>query len=165
MAVNSLVLFYSWSGNTRRVAQLIAEQAGADLREIKPASDYPIDYQQVVVQAKKEIQSKFRPSLVPIEMDWGQYDVVYLGTPNWCGTMAPPMASFLWERMPTDKVIIPFCTHGGEGAGHIAHDIANYCIGCKILPLLSICGSCDFEVKKKIDLWMKRITRILELST
>lgn len=164
MSANSLVVFYSWSGNTHHVARLIAEQAGADLHEIKPITAYPVDYHQVAVQAKKELNLKFRPQLIPFNMNWDQYEVVYLGTPNWCGTMAPPLASFLWEWMPTDKMIVPFCTHGGGGAGRIAHDIADYCIGCNMLPLLSIYRDGGSGAEKEVGLWLKRITKILELS-
>lgn len=160
----SLVLFYSHSGNTRRIAQIIAAQTGADLLELEPASAYPSEYDAVVSQARKEIREKYRPPLRPLSMAWEQYEVVYLGTPNWCDTMASPLASFLWEWMPTDKMIVPFCTHGGGGAGHIAHDIADYCIGCNMLPLLSIYGDGGPEAEKEVGLWLKRITRILELS-
>lgn len=162
--MKSIVLFYSRSGNTRRISQIIAAQTGADLLEIKTASEYPSEYDAVVSQGRKEIQEKYRPPLCPISMNWEQYEVVFLGTPNWFGTMVPPMTSFLWEWMPTDKVIIPFCTHGGGGAGHIAHDMADYCIGCHVLPLLSIYGDGGPQADQEVGQWLKRITKILELS-
>lgn len=120
MSKKSLVLFYSWSGNTRRIARIIAEKTGADLRELRPEADYPQNYDEVLSQAKEQIQRKQYPPPRPIDMDWSAYEAVYLGTPNWWSMTAPPVTAFLREMMPTDKTIIPFCTHGGGGEGEIA---------------------------------------------
>ena len=155
MSKKSLVLFYSWSGNTRRIAQIIAEKTGADLRELQPETPYSQNYNAVLSQAKQEIQQKQYPALRPIDMDWNAYDVVYLGTPNWWSSIAPPVSSFLHEVMPTDKTIIPFCTHGGGGEGHIAHDMRSYCIGCNVLPLLSIQGDGGKRAEAQVKQWLK----------
>ena len=156
MAKKSLVLFYSCSGNTRRVAQIIAEKTGADLREIQPETPYPSDYDAVLAQAKQEIQRKNFPALRPIDMDWSAYDTVYLGTPNWWSSIAPPVASFLHEVMPTEKTILPFCTHGGGGGGHIAHDVRNYCIGCDVLPLLTLQEDGGQKAEAQVTHWLER---------
>ena len=155
MSKKSLVLFYSWSGNTRRIAQIIAEKTGADLRELQPETPYSQNYNAVLSQAKQEIQQKQYPALRPIDMDWNACDVVYLGTPNWWSSIAPPVSSFLHEVMPTDKTIIPFCTHGGGGEGHIAHDMRSYCIGCDVLPLLSIQGDGGKRAEAQVEQWLK----------
>ena len=155
MSKKSLVLFYSWSGNTRRIAQIIAEKTGADLRELQPETPYSQNYNAVLSQAKQEIQQKQYPALRPIDIDWNAYDVVYLGTPNWWSSIAPPVSSFLHEVMPTDKTIIPFCTHGGGGEGHIAHDMRSYCIGCDVLPLLSIQGDGGKRAEAQVEQWLK----------
>ena len=155
MSKKSLVLFYSWSGNTRRIAQIIAEKTGADLRELQSETPYSQNYNAVLSQAKQEIQQKQYPALRPIDMDWNAYDVVYLGTPNWWSSIAPPVSSFLHEVMPTDKTIIPFCTHGGGGEGHIAHDMRSCCIGCDVLPLLSIQGDGGKRAEAQVEQWLK----------
>ena len=155
MSKKSLVLFYFWSGNTRRIAQIIAEKTGADLRELQPETPYSQNYNAVLSQAKQEIQQKQYPALRPIDMDWNAYDVVYLGTPNWWSSIAPPVSSFLHKVMPTDKTIIPFCTHGGGGEGHIAHDMRSYCIGCDALPLLSIQGDGGKRAEAQVEQWLK----------
>ena len=155
MSKKSLVLFYSWSGNTRHIAQIIAEKTEADLRELRPETPYSQNYNAVLSQAKQEIQQKQYPALRPIDMDWNAYDVVYLGTPNWWSSIAPPVSSFLHEVMPTDKTIIPFCTHGGGGEGHIARDMRSYCIGCDVLPLLSIQGDGGKRAEAQVEQWLK----------
>ena len=90
-------------------------------------------------------------------MDWSAYDVVYLGTPNWWSSIAPPVSSFLHEFMPTDKTIIPFCTHGGGGEGLIARDVRSYCIGCDVLPLLSIQEDGGKRAEAQVAQWLKHI--------
>ena len=157
MEKRSLVLFYSWSGNTRRVARIIAQLSGADLAELQPATAYPTDYAATVRRARQEIEKCARPSLRPLNVDWAEYDTVFLGTPNWCGTAAPPMYAFLYQVMPVEKYIIPFCTHGGGGAGRIAHVIAQYCIGCDVLPLLALRDDGGANAEKEIAQWLRRI--------
>ena len=95
-----LVLFYSWSGNTRRAARLLAERAGADLVELEPVSPYPADYAQTVRQAGREIRQGVCPALRPLSLDLSGCEALFLGTPNWCGTMAPPLQSFLRQALP-----------------------------------------------------------------
>lgn len=157
MAKKSLVLYYSWSGNTRKIAELIARETGADLRELQPENAYSQNYDNVLTQAKREIQGKWYPALRPIDMDWSAYETIYLGTPNWWSTMAPPVASFLNEVMPTEKSIAPFCTHGGGGAGHIAKDVAKFCIGCDVLPMLAVQGDGGAKAERLVEQWLKQI--------
>lgn len=163
MAGSSLVLFYSWSGNTRQIARSIAKKAGADLRELQPSVPYPRDYEAVVAQVRQEIREKTRPELEHLQLEWDRYDTIYLGTPNWCGTMAPPVASFLYRTMPTEKSILPFCTHGGGGSGRIAQDMAFYCMGCDMLPILSLYGDGGPDRDAQIGAWLKRTGKILTL--
>lgn len=159
MSKKSLVLFYSWSGNTRRIARIIAEKTGADLRELRPEADYPRNYDEVLSQAREQIQRKQYPLLRPTDMDWSAYEAVYLGTPNWWSTTAPPVTAFLREMMPTDKTIIPFCTHGGGGEGEIAQVVRSHCIGCDVLPLLSIRENGGAQAETLVEQWLKRINR------
>ena len=115
-----LVVYYSHSGNTERIARLIGQESGGVLAEIRPQAAYPQDYKTVVAQAKGEIQRGFLPALAPDAVpDPAEYDVVLIGTPNWWSTVAPPIATFLTENDLNGKTVAPFCTHGGGGVGHI----------------------------------------------
>lgn len=91
----TLVVYYSHSGNTKKLAGKIAELTGADLLELVPEQAYPQDYNTVVEQAKREIQTGFYPKLKNKLPELAQYDVILAGTPNWWSTMAPPVGSFL----------------------------------------------------------------------
>lgn len=108
MGEDCLVLFYSWSGNTRRVAQMIAQQTHGDLLELRPRHPYPEEYSMTVKRARGEIQKKNYPELCPLELDVANYKTLFVGTPNWCGTVAPPVVSFLKEFMPTEKISFHF---------------------------------------------------------
>ena len=157
MSKKSLVLYYSWSGNTRKIAELIARKTGADLRELQLENAYPQNYDNVLTQAKREIQGKWYPTLRPIDMDWSAYETVYLGAPNWWSTMAPPVASFLNQVMPTEKGIAPFCTHGGGSAGHIAEVLRNSVSAAMRLPLLVVQEDGGTSAERLVDQWLKQI--------
>ena len=90
-----LVAYFSHSGNTRAMARQIAEATGGDLFEIVPAAAYPAEYGAVVDQAKKEIGGGVRPALKGRLPDVGAYDVIFVGSPCWWSTVAPPVAPFL----------------------------------------------------------------------
>lgn len=79
---NSAVVYYTWSGKTKRMAEIIAEQTGAELVEIKPETPYTTDYNRVVTQAKEEIRQNKRPAICPVKTDWEKYETVYVGTPK-----------------------------------------------------------------------------------
>ena len=76
-----LVAYFSHSGNTRTVAEQIREATGADIFEIEPAAAYPTNYQAVVDQAKKEVNSGFKPALKSKPENLGKYDIIFVGSP------------------------------------------------------------------------------------
>ena len=118
-----LIVCYSYSGNTRAVAEQIQKATGGELFEIKPAKAYPADYNACVEQAKKECADGFKPQLAGALPDLSKYDVVFVGTPNWWGTMAPPVLSLLSVGNLAGKTVIPFVTHGGGGVQRCEADI------------------------------------------
>ena len=86
------VIYFSWSGNTRFAAETVAKKAGADLFEIKAEKPYNADFGKCCDEAKPECYGKTLRAIKPIEgLDLAKYDVVFVGTPNWWGTMAPPV--------------------------------------------------------------------------
>ena len=132
MSKRTLVAYYSYSGNTKAVAEKIQKLTNSDLFEIEVKEAYPTGYNDVVKQAKLEKQNDVYPEL----KDNGNvenYDVIYLGTPVWWYTMATPVKTFLKENNFEGKVIIPFCTHGGGGASATYTDISKYAPDVKVL--------------------------------
>lgn len=110
-----LIAYYSYSGNTKEVAEAIHEKIGGDIFEIKTEGSYPEAYRPMTQQAKKEIQDGYRPKLTTSVADISQYDIVFLGSPNWWGTITPQVSSFLAAYNLSGKTVIPFVTHGGGG--------------------------------------------------
>jgi len=126
---NSFRETFSYSGNTRSAAEQIQKIIGdeIDVFEIKPIREYPTDYNACVAQARKECAGNFMPELVEELKDIARYDVVFVGTPNWCSTMAPPVLTFLSSHDLSDKTVIPFVTHGGGGMARCETDMQKAC--------------------------------------
>lgn len=118
-------------GNTRIIADMIAEETGAKTFEIVPAVAYPESYQECIDVAKKELQSKSRPAIKD-DIDLSAYDTVFLGYPNWWGE--PPMCifTFIEGHDWKGKKVIPFITHEGSGMGGTDRKIAAACKGADV---------------------------------
>lgn len=127
-----LIAYYSYSGNTREVAEAIREKTGGDLFEIKTEGTYPDEYRPMTRQAQKEIRDGYRPKLTTAVDDIARYDVVFLGSPNWWGTITPQVSSFLESYDLAGKTVIPFITHGGGGAQNTVADMTAQCKGCRV---------------------------------
>lgn len=111
----SLVVYFSWSGNTESVANEIQSQTGADIFEIVPAEPYTDDYNTLLDIAQEEQANDARPAIADTVDHFEQYDVVYLGYPNWWGDMPMILYTFLDEYDFSGKTIAPFVTSGGSG--------------------------------------------------
>lgn len=101
-------------GNTQYVAYVIQEATGGDLFEIKTEQTYPAAHKDLIDAAKKEIDSKARPKLGTHINNLQDYDVIFIGFPNWWYDMPMPLYTFFDEYDFSGKTVIPFCTHGGS---------------------------------------------------
>lgn len=127
-----LIAYYSYSGNTKQVAEAIQKETGGSLFEIKAATAYPTDYHQMSEQAKKEIEQGVRPPLTEQVANINEYDVIFVGSPCWWGTITPQVSSFLESSLLTGKTVIPFITHGGGGVMNTVKDLTAQCNGCEV---------------------------------
>lgn len=152
---NSLIVYYSHSGNTRKLAKLIEQEFGGTLCELETENAYPSDYNTVVEQAKKEIQAGFRPVLKTTIKDITTYDQIFIGTPNWWNTIASPVATFLENCDFSGKTVVPFCTHGGGGSGNIEATVKKLCPGSNVLPALAIYGNTAKD--SQVGVWLKML--------
>ena len=127
-------------GNTHIIARMIGEQTGATLFEIVSQKNYPTSYNACVDVAKKEKSAKARPAIksdIPVE----DYDIIFLGYPNWWGDMPMPVYTFIESHDWTGKTVIPFCTHEGSGLSATEKYIANACTGATVLKGLAVRGT------------------------
>ena len=159
MSKKILVAYYSHSGNTKKIAQTIHEKVPSDILEIQPAQSYPQVYETVVQQAKKEIQAGFRPQLQEFKEALEAFDVLYIGSPNWWYTIAPPVASFLEKAKLEGKTVIPFITHGGGGLANCFKDIKSLCPGANVLEALNIYQGGSSDLEKQITAWLERLDK------
>ena len=157
MAEHTLVAYFSHSGNTRRIAHLIHQEVGGTIHEIQPQVPYPNAYNTVVDQAKQEIRAGHKPALQSTLDHIETYDTVFVGSPNWWSTIAPPVATFLSEYDLSGKTIVPFCTHGGGGLGRIGQDIARLCPQSTVLSCFGVYGSGAGNVQAEVSAWLRKV--------
>ena len=110
-------------GNTEVIANMVQDIIGGDLFHIETVQSYPEDYSETIEVAKKELNNDSRPALSNSISDMDSYDVVFLGYPNWWGTIPMAVCTFLESYDFKGKTIIPFCTHEGSGLGNSVKDI------------------------------------------
>jgi len=152
-----LVAYFSHSGNTRAVAYDICKKTDGEFFEIKTVKTYSSDYNTVVADAKQEQKSDFRPELKSKLKNIAQYDVIFIGYPNWWGTYPQAVKVFLSQYNFSGKTIIPFCTHEGSELGRSVADLKKMCPKSHILEGLSIRGSSAHNSGDKIEDWLKKL--------
>lgn len=144
-------------GNTEIVAQKIQKLTGGDLFEIKTVKQYPEDYYKTTEMAKEEKRKNARPELANKLENISSYEMIFLGYPNWWGTMPMAVFTFLESYDFTGKTIAPFCTHEGSGLGSSEHDIKKLCPNANVLPGLAIRGSNVNQADKDIQNWLSKL--------
>jgi flavodoxin len=153
----TLIAYFSWGGNTREIAKQIQQQTGGDLFEIKTVKPYPGDYNECIDVAKKEQQANARPALTDTVKNFVDYDVVFVGYPNWWGTMPQAMFTFLEAYDFSGKTVVPFCTHGGGRWGRSTDDLKKLCPGVTIREGLAISGNLVRRSKDDVEKWLQKI--------
>lgn len=138
---NILIAYYSLFKSTENLALEIAVQTGGDLRELVPEKNYSFDYNTAAKEVRSQISKGFCPELISGNEPIDTYETIFIGSPNWFRTMAPPVLSFLKSHDFTGKTIVPFCTHGGGEIGEIEKDIAQVCPRSLILPGIAVNGA------------------------
>ena len=157
MKNKTLIAYYSHSGNTRAIAELIQSKTNGTMYGLEPKTSYPSPYDAVLGQARQEIGAGARPELATTISDLDSYEFIFIGTPNWLDTYAPPIATFLDSGDFSGKVLIPFCTHGGGGGGKIEADITSQCPNATVMPALVVQGNGGARITDTIDSWLRKI--------
>lgn len=132
----SLVAYFSATGNTKKIAERIAEAAEADIFEIVPAEPYSeadLDWHDRESRSSLEMADpSCRPAFVGGVEDMDAYKVVYLGFPIWWYIEPRIIATFLDAYDFSGKIIVPFATSGGSQMGRAPEDIQGLCPGAKV---------------------------------
>lgn len=154
---NSLIVYFSWSGNTESVAKEIQAQTGADIFEIIPAEPYTDDYDTLLDIAQDEQANDARPDIAETVQNFEQYDVVYLGYPNWWGDMPMILYTFLDEYDLAGKTIAPFVTSGGSGFSGTISTIESMEPDATVTEGLSLGSSAAADPADAVSEWLGSI--------
>ena len=154
MSNKMLIICYSQSGNTHRVAVEIQRQTQGELCQIYPWQPYPMAFTELLAQVRREVQTGYHPRLLPGACDPKPYPLIFAGSPNWCGTIAPPLASWLAKNDLSGKVILPFYSHCGGVAGDLAGDIAALCPRADVRAALGVIGTGGTELPALLKNWI-----------
>ena len=148
-------------GNTAIVAEMIADETGADLFEILPEDDhYPMTYNELTDVAKKEQNDKARPAYAGAVPDLSQYDTVFIGAPVWWGDWPMIMYTFCEENAEAlaGKNLIPFSTHEGSGLSGFDKKLSSAIPGSTVLKGVAIrgndCQNKQDSVRESVKNWI-----------
>ena len=152
-----LVAYFSASGVTARAAKALAQAAGADLYEIRPAQPYTeadLDWMNRSSRSSVEMNNRaFRPELADLDAPVAAHDTIVLGFPIWWGVAPTIVNTFLEAYDFSGKTIILFATSGGSGLGRTADALAPSCPGATIQNGGLLKGSVLPEALKK---WIEK---------
>ena len=154
---NILVLYFSMSGNTETIAKMIHNEVGGDLVKLETVQTYPEDYNELVDYAQEEQREDARPQLATVIDNIGQYDMIFLGYPNWWGDMPMPIYTFLDTYDLSGKTIAPFITHGGSGLSGTPNRIRNEEPNATVTEGLSIYGSRAASSEDEVLEWLNSL--------
>lgn len=152
-----LVAYFSHSGNTRNIATQIHDAVGGDIFEIKTVKQYNTDFETTVAEAKEEQRTNARPALTAKIDNMQDYDVVFLGFPNWCGTMPMALFTFLEQYDFKGKTIVPFCTHGTSGLSNTINDLKKLALQSDIREVLDIPRKDVRTADEMVKTWLRKL--------
>ncbi len=124
-----LIVYFSDSGNTKKLAEMIQAAVGGDIMDIKAPKP-----------------------------DFGAYDLIFLGTPNYSATVAGPMADYIKGIDLKGKTVAPFCTHGMGGLQNVGDDMTKLCTAAgagKVFPTIPVKGVDVAQAGEKLAAWLK----------
>jgi len=111
--MKKLVIYYSFEGNTRFIAENIAEAAGADIAELKPVSDIKNTKFTKYLWGGRQVVMGKRPAIEKMTVDIEEYELIFIGTPVWAFSFAPALNTFFTKYSISGKKIALFCCDGG----------------------------------------------------
>ena len=147
-------------GNTHILAEMIAAETDGDLFHIKPVTPYPDDYTECTEVAKRELNVKARPA-VKEDIKVEDYDIIFIGYPNWWGDMPMPVYTFIEKHSWQGKTVIPFCTHEGSGLSGTENKLKTACQGATVLKGLAVRGAtaqnAQAQAKESVNNWLGKL--------
>ena len=148
-------------GNTAIIAKMIAEQTNADLFEVRLKNDtYPAIYKALTEVALSEKKANARPEIADDVENFADYDVVFIGSPNWWSDMPMALYTFMESHDWSGKTVVPFVTHEGSGLSSIPNKIKSV-TEADMLDGLAVYGHVAQnereQAKENVTNWLKRL--------
>lgn len=153
----TLILYFSQSGNTQKVANFIHEAVGGDIVRLETVKTYSSNYNDLLDEAQEEQRNNARPELKTKIDNIEEYSTIFLGYPNWWGDMPMPLYTFLEEYDLSGKTIAPFVTSGGSGFSNTISTIRENEPNANIVDGLSINGSSASKSQDEVEEWTNNL--------
>lgn len=161
-----LVVYFSHSGHTKKIAEDIHKAVGGDILIIEPVEAYPDNYNALTEYAKVEKQKNARPKVKTHIANPDEYGLIFLGYPNWWSTMPMPVFTFVEENKLDGKTIAPFMTHGGGGIADSVDDLKELVPHSKVLKPLAVNGSFVDRAENDVLKWLEGLgPALIETTT
>lgn len=153
----SLILYYSYEGNTKIVAEIIQKRIGSDMESLKPVKEMKTKGFGKYVWGGAKVMMHKKPELVNIQSDIESYDTLWIGTPVWAGTITPPILSLISSDRIKNKEVYLFYTHDGgpgkiEEKFHKLLDPSNHLISSKGIDRSKLSQE---DIEKEIHQWIE----------
>lgn len=142
-------------GNTGVIARMIQKDVNADIVSLKTVEKYSASYDETVNKGRTEIESNARPALATHIDNINDYDIIFVGYPNWWSDMPMAMYTFFDEHDLSGKTIIPFNTSGGSGLSNTVNEIRQLEPNAQVLNGLTISGSQVNNAQNQVDNWLR----------
>ena len=152
-----LIAYFSWSGNTEQVAQIIQQETGGDLFEIAPATPYTNDYNELLDIAQQEQSDNARPELAGQVENWEQYDTIFVGYPNWWSDAPMAVYTFLESYDWDGKTLVPFNTSASGGFGRSLPGLEESAAGASILDGISLTERTLGNAQSEVTTWLNEL--------
>ena len=151
-----LIVSYSYAGHRQRIARAIQAATGGDWCEIHLRQPYPAAFPELLAQVRHEVRIGIHPNLLPAGRSPRRYTVVFAGAPNWCGTIAPPLASWLSRNDLAGKIILPFYSHCGGVPCDFQRDIRRLCPRADVREALGVLDTAAADLPDLLGRWLAR---------
>lgn len=152
-----LIAYFTRSGNTEKLADMIADKTGGTKFRIETETAYPQDYSEVLEQASEEREQNARPLLKGRVENMSDYGTVFLGYPIWFGDTPMAIHSFLESYDFTGKKIIPFCTSGSSSPQTSYESVRASASGAEVLEGFWIQGTSAGNAQDDVSRWFDRL--------
>lgn len=152
-----LVLYFSQSGNTEKIANFIHEEVGGDILKLETTTSYPGNYDELTNYAQQEQRNDSRPELKTKIENMDEYDIIFLGCPIWWADMPMAIYTFLDTYDLSEKTIAPFITHAGSGLSGTPNNIKKEEPNATVTEGLAVTGTSTENAKDTVQNWLSNI--------